>query len=378
MSGTTVELALKTAVDADDLADYLTISEVANLQTIDNLFSNTTGHNHGGAHQGGPITSIPAGAIPDGSITSVKIADGTIATTDLANSAVTNVKLGPDAARFNMLVNGGFEFWARGAGPFSANGYCSDRWIITKQGTDTLSVSLNNVIANLDTKSNRSAACNFTLGSGAGQTALSQPLKAQDGYVFSGSVIALSIRVKASVASAVRIAIWDQTALLNTFSGFHSGSGNYETLTVVYTVPATTAHIEPTVYFAASGTFYLDNAMLVIGSVPADYAVMAPADDVDRCFRYYEVLGAAAAGSLEVSGYGSASMSPAVTFRQHPKAATPTITKVGTWNVTNCSQPSVAGVDIDSFYLTTTVTALGPYFTWNGTAGNKITAEANP
>jgi len=97
MTGTTVELALKTAVDADDLADYLTISEVANLQTLDALFSNTTGHNHGGAHQGGPITAIPITALPDGSVTSAKIADGTIATGDLANGAVTTDKIAAGA-----------------------------------------------------------------------------------------------------------------------------------------------------------------------------------------------------------------------------------------------------------------------------------------
>src|SRR5215510_1985793 len=90
MTGTTVELALKTAIDADDLADYLTISEVANLQTLDALFSNTTGHNHGGAHQGGPITAIPITALPDGSVTTDKIAAGAVSNVQIAQfSGVT-------------------------------------------------------------------------------------------------------------------------------------------------------------------------------------------------------------------------------------------------------------------------------------------------
>lgn len=99
MSGSTPELALGTAVDADDTADYLTITLANSLRTVDGLYNNVTGHTHNGAHQGGPIGSIPASAIPDGTITSakiadgavtsLKIADGTIATVDIAATAVT-------------------------------------------------------------------------------------------------------------------------------------------------------------------------------------------------------------------------------------------------------------------------------------------------
>jgi len=92
MPGSTPELALATAVDSDDNADYLTLSLANSLRTVDGLFSNTTGHTHGGLHQGGPISSIPAGAIPDGSVTSAKIADGTITALDMAaGAAATNV-----------------------------------------------------------------------------------------------------------------------------------------------------------------------------------------------------------------------------------------------------------------------------------------------
>ena len=63
---------------------------------MDALFNNKlTGHNHGGAHQGGPLT-IGGGQIADGSITSPKIADGSIQTIDLADGSVTSTaKLSP-------------------------------------------------------------------------------------------------------------------------------------------------------------------------------------------------------------------------------------------------------------------------------------------
>jgi hypothetical protein len=94
MSGTTTELALQTAVDSDDNADYLTLALANSLRTIDALFNNVTGHTHGAAHQGGPII-IGANQIADGSITSAKIADGSIATIDLADASVTSAKLSP-------------------------------------------------------------------------------------------------------------------------------------------------------------------------------------------------------------------------------------------------------------------------------------------
>lgn len=55
MSDITSELNLLMAVDDDDTADYLTQSLAQSLNVIDGLFSQTTGHTHNGAHQGGLI-----------------------------------------------------------------------------------------------------------------------------------------------------------------------------------------------------------------------------------------------------------------------------------------------------------------------------------
>jgi hypothetical protein len=93
MTATTSELALSTAQDLDDTADYLTTALSNSLHTIDALFNNTTGHNHGSAHQGGAISTIPASAIPDGSITSLKIQDGSIQGVDLAPGIITSDKI---------------------------------------------------------------------------------------------------------------------------------------------------------------------------------------------------------------------------------------------------------------------------------------------
>lgn len=103
MSGSTTELNLRTAVDADDNADYLTLDLANSLRTIDALFNNVTGHTHQSAHQGGPLL-IGAGQIADGSITSVKIADGAIGTVDLGDGVVTGPKLAAGAVTSDKIT----------------------------------------------------------------------------------------------------------------------------------------------------------------------------------------------------------------------------------------------------------------------------------
>lgn len=102
----TPELGLQKALDADDTADYLDTSLANSLTTIDSLFSNTSGHTHGGVHQGAPIGSIPASAIPAGSIDSSKIADGAIQSIDLADGSVTTAKIAAGAVTSSSIADG--------------------------------------------------------------------------------------------------------------------------------------------------------------------------------------------------------------------------------------------------------------------------------
>lgn len=55
MSNLTSELNLKTAIDDDDTADYLTLDLADSLRTVDGMFNATTGHTHQGSHQGGAL-----------------------------------------------------------------------------------------------------------------------------------------------------------------------------------------------------------------------------------------------------------------------------------------------------------------------------------
>jgi hypothetical protein len=245
-------------------------------------------------------------------------------------------------------------------------------------GTDTMSVSRDST--NQDTGSQYCAAVTFTLGTGAGATDLYQPLLYTDAGMrqLAGRQITFSARIRASAANAVRICIYDGAA--SNFSAFHPGGGAYQTLSVTATLGAggTGGYVQ--IFFAASGTYYLDNANLVVGSQPADYVPMHPADDLARCLRYYEKIGGIQNNHPIVRGWsGVATQSlGALLFYKVVKAVTPTVTKVGTWVTVNTGQPAMGNLDtsIAEIYAPTTAIGFSQFYAADSTM--YVTVEANP
>jgi hypothetical protein len=350
MSGSTTELNLATAVDTDDNADYLTLSLANSLRTVDALFNNVTGHNHGGAHQGG---AIAPSAIPGGSI--------------------TNAMLGADVARDNLLTNGGFEIWQRGAGPFTASGsWSADRWMVAPVGTMSVSRDTANAAQSGGT-------CAAIVATGGPTNLLVSYLipNTTEGQEFRGRTYSLSARVKCSVANGCRLSLFDSTGA-TALGAYHTGGGAYETLTVTGTAGASASQFQARVVFDVAGTYYVDNAMLVVGSQAANYVPMHPADDFARCLRYYEVVGALQ-NEIVFTFYGGAGITTGTLFGfKARKAITPTFTKNATWLVSNCGQPIILSGSVDTVSLAVLVTATGTTSYNNNIAGANVVMEANP
>ncbi len=341
-------------------------------------------HTHDGVGKG---LAIAATGIPAGSITSAMIADGTIAAADLAansvttakiaDASVTNAKLGSDTARDNLLTNGGFEIWQRGVGPFTGSALIADKWRSVPSGTDTASVSREPT--NVD-NSLAAAVIVFTLGNGAGNSRIWQGLVAGDNLEqLRNKTVSLSIRVRTTTANAVRAFISPDGMTTLTYGTYHTGGGSYETLTATLALGAAT-DVRIGVALSASATVYLDNAMLVLGSQPADYVPMHPADDVARCLRYYEIVGETPF-SVQISGYASAGPQNIYgSFRWVRKAVTPTVTIAGSWTLTNTGAKPGAygtpGVEGGVFYVAST--AAGQVAANNASATDRIILESNP
>jgi len=339
VSGSTPELNLATAVDADDNADYLTINLANSLRTVDALFNNVTGHNHGGAHQGGPVA--PA-AIADGSI--------------------TNAKLAPDVARANLLTNGGFEIWQRGNGPFTANNaYTADMWSISwPSGTPSVSISKETSV--IDSGSQASLKYVVTSLGGASYVFARQWVKMSDQTQLRGRQISVSIRAQSSVVGAVLLrVVTDGTAGPDISSGATSQANTWQTLTVTLTVPLDATFVAVDVRVSAVATAYIDNAMLVVGSQAANYVPLHPADDLARCLRYYENIISPGANFNYAVGQALSATTAYTAFSwKVRKAVTPTVTFNGSFQVgqANGTQSTVTmnsaniSTDLAQFYAT--------------------------
>jgi hypothetical protein len=346
-----------------------------------------------GAIPNGTITSamiadgtIVAGDIADGAVTSAKILDGTIATGDLADSSVTIAKLATDAktalinANTNLLVNGGMEFWARGGGPFTSSSfYTADGWRMAFTGS-TAAVYKNTAWLPTPPKSGSSLQIVFTYSGGFAH--ITQKLDPSLVQELRGHQITLTAWVAFDTPGMQAYLDIECTQGGHFNSAVFTGPvGTFARLSATATVPSNESSITiQAIVNNASGNVFWDNLMLVLGSVPVDYIPLHHADEQARCDRYYEVLGDGSTGSVVVSGIATGASGPGrapYRFRAR-KIVSPTITKVGTWAVGNCGQPSLQSGSQDGFYLTTVSTAAGDFYALNAGGGAYITAEAIP
>ena len=326
--------------------------------------------------------SLSGAKLVDGTVTSAKILDGTIQSVDIAAAGIANDRLGPDVARANLLTNGGFKIWQRGNGAFTANlAYTADQWLLNIGGGSTLSVSRVTTVTSSGGDGDAGAQLGYTFAAAGGQL---QTLRISDRPGLKGKTLTLSARVYAQVPNAVRLSLTgDGTGAVTVYSASHSGSSNFETLTVTYSVPNDATYLQCYVpYFIASAaTVFVQNAMLVVGSQASNYVPLHPADDLARCLRYYETIGSAAgSGAVGIGGIATAASQTAYMTMPFAtkKAVTPTVTKVGSWTTSNCGQPAIGSYDLSVVQLTAASLGAGQFLAYNAPSPATITAESNP
>lgn len=286
--------------------------------------------------------------------------------------SIGNARLAPSVQRHNLLTNGGFDIWQRGPGPYTigVGSWTADKWQVAGAGGDTISISKDTT--NVDYYTGACAACTFTKGTGT--TGLMQIITGADFPQTMGKYFSFSIRVKTSTPNAIRPGIFNGSAWA--YGKYHPGDGTYQTLSVMSATSGAFTQIG--VWFDATCTAYIDNAMLVPGMVPADYVTMHPADELARCLRYYEIIGESG-NSLNITAYQAAGTGYWVPYPYKArKAVNPTVTKNGTWVTLNTAQPGIWGGGVDAFSWGAQAVAQGVVSIVNGNAGNTITAEANP
>jgi hypothetical protein len=250
----------------------------------------------------------------------------------ITDQTIGNTKLSSDTARANLLTNGGFRIWQRGAGPFTT-GYSADRWGVGGGGTgashsvtqqsSTLGGAVSSVLQDVFTYGNAGAS-------------VYQILKMTD-CDLRGRTITASAWMYCYQANAMRLNLAsDGTSAQNIGSPCPIGVWTKLTVTIAVPTDATTVWFE--MYMTASCNALMGQATLVIGSVPADYAPLHPADDLARCLRYYERVDAASNSYLCNAFCYAAANAMGFWYPKAPvKAVIPTVTASApaTWSVTN-------------------------------------------
>jgi hypothetical protein len=319
---------------------------------------------------------IKTGQYQDASVTGAKIAAATIPNADLA----------ADVFRQNLLVNGGFENWQRGVGPFSGGpftsytGFTADRWQRYVAGSDVLTVSQVAGDTTLPGSGNFAVQFAYTAG-GASGTSFYQRLTKSDGNQLSGRALTISAMINCNTPNAIGCYIQsDGTGGVITKGATNTGTG-WQLITVTYTPVSDMTYVHCGLFFnMISCSAIVDNIMLVYGSVPCTYMPMHPADDLARCLRYYEIQYPELQAYVNASGNQIGSN----LFFAVVKALSPTITKTGAFSFGGTVDPQspIVGVRaingaVHGYYYYLMSNGVG-ICACNATATSYITAEANP
>jgi len=282
----------------------------------------------------------------------------------------------------NLLTNGGFEVWQRGNGPFTASGaYTADRWRMSIGAAGTM--SLTNITLTSGLGGATSSGPQVVYTHGTADSTLWQLLVLTEFPYLRGSTVSLSARVYSSVASAARLSLTTVgTGGATTYSAYHPGNGTWQTLMVSAPIPidATSLTVDA-LRMSATGTHYVDNAVLVVGSVAADYALLHPTDDMARCERYRQSIGVDGGGDLIYTMFNAFATAQTAWFTptyRTQMAITPTATLQGTWTLGGASALAVGGPTTRALYLSYTSTASSVSTAWNSANTANIVLEANP
>lgn len=278
----------------------------------------------------------------------------------------------------NLLVNPGFEQWQRGNGPFTTStAYSADRWRADNGGTATHSILQDSTA--VDTGSRYAVSCTVSSASGTYGTGdqVTYWQIVEDWRQLRGKTVTFTLRVMPPAGTTGLTKLYVNDGATESQSAANLATGAYETLTVTHAVSASAAQLHVGLRLYGNGEWRLDNAVLVIGSTAPAYVPLHPADDLARCERYYEKH-ADGTTDFVLEGYGGAgnNIQWPLPWRQ-TKPVSPTMTKNGTWNVNNTSQPGVTGGTRNyRIYLTATTTGMARAY--SDTADDTVTGEANP
>lgn len=341
-------------------------------------------------------------------IDSVLLKDGALGSIASAVAAhLTSINGGQIGGNRNLIINGDMQCWQRAtAATAAANGYSTvDRWYMTENtdGAYTTERSTDHPFG-----SGYSLKCQVTTADtslSAGQSAfLDHYIEAQNlqhlNYGTSDAKsLTLSFWVKSNKTGTYTISLYkqDTTAYMYTKEYTISSANTWEKKTITISPTAgstsfitssggaiandnglglglahglawgsnftggtsdswssTVANYSTTNHVnwmdSTSNNFYLAQVQLEVGSTATEFQHESYGETLAKCQRYYYEIGGTAANDFAQKGYQAANQYEMNTL-SHPTTmrAAPTLTKSGTFNVTNIGQPTAVAASITNF-----------------------------
>ena len=225
-------------------------------------------------------------------------------TRSLSDNSVTEDKIvnAGNIGRRNLLDNGSFQVWQRGAGPFTVNNFGCDRWYgwgnqhnLTRQGaTQNHGYSLR--VAHNDGGANGFSAiaqtCEYETAAWARGKTLTFSCKVRKGSAFTGT---LSLQIVERTDSTASINTGTRNVLISTdFSSSLTTNSQRFSVTTTSTISNSAQAIGVNViHGSTTGTdannwFEVEECQLEVGTTPTDFEFSSLADTLQRCQRFYE------------------------------------------------------------------------------------------
>ena len=213
---------------------------------------------------------------------------------------VNNRGQSDNLGRRNLLDNGSFQVWQRGAGPFTVNAFGADRWYgwgnqhnLTREGATqyhgySLRVAHNDGGAN--TFSGIAQTCEYETAAWTRGKTLTFSCKLRKGSAFTG-ILKLEIVERtdstASINSGTRNVLISEEVAITTTSTKFSVTTNSTVSNSAQAIGVNVVHYQTT-GTDANNFFEVEECQLEVGTIATDFEFSSLADTLQRCQRFYE------------------------------------------------------------------------------------------
>jgi len=190
---------------------------------------------------------------------------------------VGNSAIGFDVPRANLLINGGFEDWSNGPGPFDqADQPAANGWVVYPNANGETPI----IEQVSSTAPAGSVSAVLVRGTSTQANIIAQSIDPAQ-IALNGMTLSLSFMAQGPVGAQVQAAFGIVGDVAYVTQPAIDTTGDWQTVRMTATIPSG-APTGVTVVLSGIGQydFYFDNASLVVGDMPADYIPTLPATGV--------------------------------------------------------------------------------------------------